>query len=447
MNDDTENKFMNSDKSGKTVYVGMSADIIHPGHLNIINEARKLGRVIVGVLTDEAIASYKRLPYLNYEQRSVIVSSLKGVDDVIPQSTLDYVPNLKKIQPDYVVHGDDWKDGIQKEVRQKVIDTLTVWGGQLVDVPYTKGISSTMLNERLKEIGTTPDVRLKRLKRLIAAKPIVRICESHSGLTGLIIEHTFVTVNGVKKEFDGMWASSLTDSTSKGKPDIEAVDLTTRLHNLNDTLECTTKPIIYDGDTGGKTEHFVFTVRTLERLGISAVIIEDKVGLKKNSLLGTNAVQIQDTVEGFCEKIRTGKRAQITDDFMIIARIESFIAGKGLGDAIMRAKAYTSAGADGIMIHSKENSGEDIKAFCKEFRNFSKEIPIVVVPTTFNHFTEDELQSWGVSIAIYANHLLRSAYPAMVTAACLILKNGRAAEADSVCMPIKEILELIPGTK
>jgi phosphoenolpyruvate phosphomutase len=431
----------------KTVYVGMSADIIHPGHLNIINEAQKLGRVTVGVLTDEAIASYKRLPYLNYEQRSLIVSNLKGVDEVIPQSTLDYTPNLEKMRPDYVVHGDDWKNGLQKEVRQKVIDTLAVWGGQVVDIPYTKGISSTMLNERLKEIGTTPDMRLKRLKRLIAAKPVVRICESHSGLTGLIIEHISETVNGIKREFDGMWASSLTDSTSKGKPDIEAVDLTTRLHNLNDTLECTTKPIIYDGDTGGKTEHFVFTIRTLERLGISAIIIEDKVGLKKNSLLGTDALQMQDTIEGFCTKIKAGKRAQITNDFMIIARIESFIAGKGLDDAITRAKAYTAAGADGIMIHSKEKSGEDIKAFCKEFRKFSKEVPIVVVPTTFNHITEDELQSWGASIVIYANHLLRSAYPAMVNTARLILKNNRAAEADSVCMPIKEILELIPGTK
>jgi phosphoenolpyruvate phosphomutase len=438
---------MNNDKYRKTVYVGMSADIIHPGHLNIINEAQKLGKVIVGVLTDEAIASYKRLPYLSYEQRSVIVSNLKGVDEVMPQSTLDYTPNLNKIQPDYVVHGDDWKEGVQKEVRQKVIDMLAVWGGQVIDVPYTQGISSTMLNERLKEIGTTPDMRLKRLKRLIAAKPVIRICESHCGLTGLIIEHTFETVNGIKKEFDGMWSSSLTDSTSKGKPDIEAVDLTTRLHNLNDTLECTTKPIIYDGDTGGKTEHFVFTIRTLERLGISAIIIEDKVGLKKNSLLGTEALQMQDTIEGFCAKIRAGKRAQITDDFMIIARIESFIAGKGLDDAVTRAKAYTEAGADGIMIHSKEKSGEDIKAFCREFRKFSKEIPIVVVPTTFNHIIEDELQSWGVSIIIYANHLLRSAYPAMVNAARLILKNGRAAEADSVCMPIKEILELIPGTK
>lgn len=432
---------------GKNVYVGMSADIIHPGHLNIIREAQKLGRVTVGVLTDAAIASYKRLPYLNYEQRSMVVENLKGVDEVVPQTTLDYVPNLELLKPDYVVHGDDWKVGVQKQTRQRVIDTLAKWGGQVIDIPYTKGISSTMVNEKLKEIGTTPEVRLKRLRRLLAAKPLIRICESHSGLTGLIIENTIVEVNGMKKEFDGMWSSSLTDSTSKGKPDIEAVDLTTRLHSLNDTLECTTKPIIYDGDTGGKIEHFVFTVRTLERLGISAVIIEDKVGLKKNSLFGTDAIQLQDTIEGFSEKICAGKRAQITNDFMIIARIESFIAGKGLPDAIERALAYIQAGADGIMIHSKEKLGEDIKAFCKELRKFKTDVPIVVVPTTFNQITEEELQSWGVNVVIYANHMLRSAYPAMLNTAKSILENGRSLEANPLCMPIKEILELIPGTK
>lgn len=433
--------------ANKKVYVGMSADIIHPGHLNIIHEAQKLGDVIVGVLTDAAIASYKRLPYLNYDQRSLVVKNLKGVSEVIPQTTLDYRPNLEKLKPDYVVHGDDWKEGVQKETRQKVIETMAKWGGKVIDIPYTKGISSTQLNQKLKEIGTTPEIRLKRLRRLIGSKPIVRICESHSGLTGLIIENTVVDVNGQKREFDGMWSSSLTDSTSKGKPDIEAVDLTTRLHDLNDALECTTKPVIFDGDTGGKIEHFVFTVRTLERLGISAVIIEDKVGLKKNSLFGTDAIQTQDTIEHFCEKIHAGKQAQITDDFMIIARIESFIAGKGLDDALKRANAYIEAGADGIMIHSKDKSGEDIKSFCKELRKTHSSIPIVVVPTTYNHITEKELAEWGANIVIYANHMLRSAYPAMVNTAKSILTNGRSYEANDMCMPVKEILELIPGTK
>lgn len=425
----------------------MSADIIHPGHLNIIHEAQKLGRVIVGVLTDEAIASYKRLPYLNYEQRSLVVKNLKGVSEVIPQTTLDYRPNLEKIKPDYVVHGDDWKEGVQKETRQKVIDKLAEWGGKVVDIPYTKGISSTQLNSKLKEIGTTPEVRLKRLRRLLAAKPIVRILESHSGLTGLIIENTNVDINGMKREFDGMWSSSLTDSTNKGKPDIEAVDLTTRLHDLNDALEVTTKPVIFDGDTGGKIEHFVFTVRTLERLGVSAVIIEDKVGLKKNSLFGTDAIQTQDSIEHFCDKIRAGKQAQITPDFMIIARIESFIAGKGLDDAMERALAYIEAGADGIMIHSKDKSGDDIKSFCQALRKIHPNVPIVVVPTTYNHITEDELAEWGVNVVIYANHMLRSAYPAMVNTAKSILTHGRSYEANDFCMPVKEILELIPGTK
>ena len=431
----------------KKVYVGMSADIIHPGHLNIIHEAQKLGYVTVGVLTDAAISSYKRLPYLNYEQRSLIVKNLKGVEEVIPQSTLDYVPNLELLRPDFVVHGDDWKEGVQKETRQRVIDTISKWGGKVIDVPYTKGISSTQLNSKLKEIGTTPEIRLKRLRRLIEAKSIVRICESHSGLTGLIIENTSVEVNGIRREFDGMWSSSLTDSTSKGKPDIEAVDLTTRLHDLNDALECTTKPIIFDGDTGGKIEHFVFTVRTLERLGISAVIIEDKIGLKKNSLFGTDAIQTQDTIDGFCNKIRAGKRAQITDDFMIIARIESFIAGKGQEDAMERALAFIEAGADGIMIHSKDKSGEDIRLFCKALRLANQSVPIVVVPTTYNHVTEEELSLWGANIVIYANHMLRSAYPAMLNTAKSILSHGRSYEANELCMPVKEILELIPGTK
>lgn len=425
----------------------MSADIIHPGHLNIIKEAHKLGSVTVGVLTDAAIASYKRLPYLNYEQRSEVVKNLKGVDEVIPQTTLDYVPNLELIKPDYVVHGDDWKTGVQKETRQRVIDTLAKWGGKVVDIPYTKGISSTMLNARLKEIGTTPEIRQKRLKRLIDAKKIVRICEAHNGLTGLIVEHTSVDVDGQKKEFDGMWSSSLTDSTSKGKPDIEAVDLTTRLQDINNILECTTKPIIFDGDTGGKPEHFIFTVRTLERLGISAVIIEDKIGLKKNSLFGTDAVQLQDSIENFCTKIHVGKSAQIAKDFMIIARIESLIAGKSVEDALERGFAYVDAGADGIMIHSKNKSGGDIKEFCIRFREKHPKIPLVVVPTTYDHVTEDELADWGVNVVIYANHMLRSAYPAMRRTAETILRHGRAEEVRDMCMPIKEILELIPGTK
>ena len=436
------------DMEKKTVYVGMSADMIHPGHLNIIKEACKLGSVTVGVLTDAAIASYKRLPYLNYEQRAEIVANIKGVDRVVPQTTLDYVPNLRELKPDYVVHGDDWKEGVQQKTRQRIIEAMAEWGGKVIDIPYTQGISSTAMNQRLKEIGTTPEIRLKRLRRLIGAKKIVRILESHNGLTGLIIENTSVEVNGIKQEFDGMWASSLTDSTSKGKPDIEAVDITTRLHDLNDELEVTTKPIIFDGDTGGKMEHFVFTVRTLERLGVSAVIIEDKVGLKQNSLFGTDAVQTQDTIENFCNKIKAGKNAQITEDFMVIARIESLIAGKPVSDALERAYAYVTAGADAIMIHSKNKDGMDIKAFCEAFRQKNQGTPIVAVPTTYNQFTEEELASWGINVVIYANHMLRSAYPAMLGCAKSILTHGRSLEASNdYCMPIKEILELIPGTK
>jgi phosphoenolpyruvate phosphomutase len=312
----------------KTVYIGMSADLVHPGHLNIIKRARDLGEVTVGLLTDKAIASYKRLPFMTFEQRKEVIENIKGVSKVIPQHTLDYVVNLQLLKPDYVIHGDDWKNGVQKQTRQKVIDALKDWNGELIEIPYTEGISSTRLNSAIKEIGTTPGIRLKSLKRLIDSKKIVRLLDVHNGLSGLIIERTYIETTDGRREFDGMWASSLTDSTAKGKPDIEAVDFSSRMVTLNDILEVTTKPIVYDGDTGGKPEHFVFTVKTLERLGISAVIIEDKTGLKKNSLFGSDVAQTQDSIENFCFKIRSGKAAQATSDFMIIDRIESLILGK-----------------------------------------------------------------------------------------------------------------------
>lgn len=429
----------------KSVYVGMSADIIHTGHLNIINKAAKLGRVVVGVLTDKAIASYKRLPYLEYAQRKTIVESIKGVDKVVPQQTLDYRPNLRELKPDYVVHGDDWREGIQQKTRQQVIDTLALWGGKLVEVPYTKGISSTLLNKAVKEIGTTPEVRLKLLRRLLNAGKLIRILEAHSGLTGLIIEHTKIEHNGETREFDGMWASSLTDSTLKGKPDIEAVDITSRISNINDLMEVTTKPVIFDGDTGGKPEHLVFTIRTLERLGVSAIIIEDKTGLKKNSLLGIDATQTQEDPAVFAAKIAAGKRAQVTEDFMVIARIESLILKAGLDDAIMRAKTYIKAGADGIMIHSKEKTADEILKFCHLYRQSNLETPLIAVPSTYDEVYEDELKKAGVNIVIYANQLLRSAYPAMVNTAESILRHQRAFEAREQMMTIKDIIHLIPG--
>lgn len=431
----------------KKVYLGMIGDIMHPGLINIIHEGAKYGDLIIGLFTDKAIATHRRLPYMTYEQRKNVIENIKGVSEIVPQDEWSYVPNLLKLRPDYIIHGDDWKEGSEAELRRQVFEAMEKIGGKVIEIPYTKGINSSSLDKEIKSIGTTPDIRLKSLRRLIAAKPIVRIMEAHDGLSGLIIENIEVK-KGLKNEvFDGMWSSSLTDSTSKGKPDIEAVDLTTRLQNLTNILECTTKPIIYDGDTGGKTEHFAFTVRTLERNGISAVIIEDKVGLKKNSLFGTDAVQTQDTIENFCHKIRTGKAAQVTQDFMIIARIESLIAGKSIDDALERAFAYVEAGADGIMIHSKEKSGDDIKAFCQRFRTKHSNVPIVVVPTTYNQIYEEELHQWGVNIVIYANHMLRAAYPAMVKCAETILENERSLEANPLCMPIKEILELIPGTK
>ena len=431
----------------KTVYIGIVGDIIHPGIINIINEGAKRGEVIVGLLSDKAIVNHKRLPYLSYEQRKTVVENIKGVSKVVVQEDWSYVPNLIKLKPDYIIHGDDWKSGAMRRIREDVYAVMKSQGGEVIEIPYTKGIDSSALVENAKRIGTTPEVRMKTLRRLIAAKPVVRIMEAHSGLSGLIVENTTVEKEDGVHRCDGMWASSLTDATDKGKPDIEAVDLTTRLQSLTDILECTTKPIIFDGDTGGLAEHFVFTVRTLERNGISAVIIEDKVGLKKNSLFGTEAKQEIAPADEFCRKISEGKKAQVTEDFMIIARLEELIAGGTVDEALERADLYVKAGADGVMIHSKEKSGEDIKDFCTRFRALYKDVPIVLVPTTYNQFTERELSEWGANIIIYANHLLRAAYPAMYKCARTILQSERSLEVNDICMPIKQILELIPGTK
>lgn len=431
----------------KTVYVGMSADLVHPGHINVVRRAAELGDVTVGLLTDRAIASYKRVPYMAWDQRAEVIGQLKGVVRVVPQDTLDYVPNLRRYQPDIVVHGDDWRTGVQASVRQAVINALAEWGGELVEVPYTKGISSTQLHGAMKEVGVTPDLRRSSLRRMLNAKPLVRFLDLHNALSGLIIEKAGIDTPKGRKEFDGMWASSLTDSTAKGKPDIEAVDTTARMTTLNEVLEVTTKPIIYDGDTGGKPEHFQFTVRTLERLGVSAIIVEDKTGLKKNSLFGTEVDQTQDSIEGFSEKIRMGKEAQQTEDFMIFARLESLILGKGVDHALERAEAFLAAGADGIMIHSREKSPDEVFEFCARYNKLENRRPLVAVPSSYNTTTEDELEANGVNIVIYANQLLRSAYPAMLGTALSILQHSRSAECDSRMMPLKEILELIPGGK
>ncbi len=425
----------------KTVYIAMSADLITPNHVNLIQEARTLGEVVIGLLTDSAVASYQRLPHMPYEQRKVVMENIVGVKEVVPQETLDHVPNLLKIKPDYVFHRDDWNTGVLRGTRQRVIDTLKQWGGELVEPDPMPGLTSTSLNLALREVGTTPQMRLGMLKRLLEAKPLIRVIEAHSGLTGLIAETVFVEGDHSVREFDGIWLSSLTDSALKAKPDIEYVD---RMTSISDILETTTKPIIFDGDTGGITEHFVFMVRTLERLGVSAVIIEDKKGLKRNSLFGTDASQVQDDVEDFSHKISSGKNAQVTNDFMIIARIESLILKAGMDDALARARAYIAAGANGIMIHSKEPNADEIMTFCREHAKFDDRVPLVAVPSTYSRTTEDELAEAGVSIVIYANQLLRSAYPAMVQVARSILQHGRAAEAEELCMPIKDIISLIP---
>ena len=428
----------------KTVYACFCTDVIHDGHRNVIRCARKYGRVIVGCLSDKEMIRCTKFPTISEEERMALYRSLDGVDDVIMQDDMLYEDVIKKIHPDYVIHGDNWRTGAERTVRNHVECLLAPYGGRIIDVPYTYSESVKKLDQKLKEKLAMPEYRRKRLCQLIQMVPVVKVMEAHSGLTGLIVEKTVINdLSGKLDQFDAMWISSLCDSTDKGKPDIELVDMTSRLRTINDIMEVTTKPIILDGDTGGLTEHFVYNVRTLERMGVSAVIIEDKTGLKKNSLFGTEVVQTQESIENFSEKIAAGKKVQLSDDFRIIARIESLILERGMEDALKRAFSYTAAGADGIMIHSRNENPAEIFEFCDEFRKQDKRTPIVVVPTSFNQVTEDELAAHGVNIVIYANQLMRAAFPAMQRTAEEILKAHRAKEVDSKLMPFKDIIRLI----
>ena len=427
----------------KTVYTCFCTAVIHDGHLNIIKEAGKYGRVVVGALTDEALIRYNKFPTKSLEERVKLYESLEGVDEVVVQKSFMYDDIIPSLKPDYVVHGDNWTTGPQKAIRDHVEELVGEYGGYLIDIAYTYNEKVRKIDMQLREKLAMPEYRRKRLRQLISLTPIVKTMEAHSGLTGLIVEKTVVEHEGKLDQFDAMWVSSLCDSTAKGKPDIELVDMTSRFRTIDDIMEVTTKPIIFDGDTGGLTEHFVYTVRSLERMGVSAVIIEDKKGLKKNSLFGTEVKQTQATIEEFSAKIAAGKRAQLTDDFMIIARIESLILEQGMEDALERAKAFVEAGADGIMIHSRRKEPDEILEFCDKFRSFDKTTPVVVVPSSFNTITEEELASHGVNIVIYANQLTRSAFPAMQKTAEDILRYHRAKEVDDRLMPIKQIITLI----
>lgn len=429
----------------KKVYICFSTDILHNGHLIILKRAAELGEVTVGLLTDEVIASYKHYPLIPLEERIAMFESLKGVSHVVVQESLDYTAILNRIKPDIVVHGDDWRVGYQANIRQRVIETLKAWGGELVEFPYTHTPTEETLSS-LEQRMSLPESRRARLRRLMAYKPCLSVLEAHNGITGLIVEKTVVETEKGRKQFDAMWVSSLCDSTAKGKPDIELVDMTSRLNTLEEIMEVTTKPIILDGDTGGQVEHFVYNVQTLERMGISAIIIEDKKGLKKNSLFGTGAGQMQDTIEDFCQKIAAGKNAQRSGDFMIIARCESLILEQGMEDALTRCHAYVAAGADGIMIHSRQQSPDEVFEFCDKFRSVDAKTPIIVVPTTYNDVPEEELAAHGVNVVIHANHLIRSAFPAMQATARSILAKGCSREAsEKYCMSIKDILELLPN--
>jgi len=429
------------------VYIGMTVDILHHGHINIIANAKEYGEITIGLLTDRAIDDHKRLPFRSWEQRKKIVENISGVTRVVPQDDWDYSPNLLKYKPDFMVHGTDWIQGPLAPYREKAISALQQYGGELIEIPYTEGVSSSAISKDLQSIGTTPDVRRATLRRLLSAKPLLRFIEAHNPISGLIAEHACIESGDTRKEYDGFWSSSLTDSTERGKPDIEALSINRRLDNISDIFDVTTKPLIIDADTGGLTEHLELNIRTMERLGISAAIIEDKTGLKKNSLLGNDVSQSQEDIDTFCHKISAARAARVSEDFMVIARIESLILEKGLSDAISRAQAYARAGADGVMIHSRRKEPTEIFEFSYKFREMYPDLPLISVPTSYNGVYENELERAGFNVVIYANHLLRAAYPAMYKTALTILEHERSLEIEDELMSIKEILQLIPGTR
>jgi phosphoenolpyruvate mutase len=430
----------------KIVYVGLTADPLHHGHINIIREASKLGDLYIGLLTDSAIAPNKRLPFLTWHQRKKIVENIVGVKMVIAQDEWDYAPTIRTLKPDIMVHGTDWLDGPLAPFRARALEALGSYGGDLVEIPYTKDVSSSAIQSFQFQNGILGEVRTNSLKRLIVAKDIVRILEAHNPLSGILVEESFIDVNGIRKEFDGMWSSSLTDSTSRGLPDTEALSLNWRINNISDIFAVTTKPLIIDADTGGQIDHFELAVRQMDKLGISACIIEDKKGLKRNSLLGNSVEQTIEDPKIFSKKIEVGRNARINPNFMVIARIESLILDRGIDDAIERAFLYTDAGADGIMIHSRMTTPNETFEFAEIYRKKFPDVPLVIVPTTFNSVNEQQLVNVGFNVVIYANHMLRAAVPAMRRAAEGILRNGRSKEIEGDIEKMSSILSLIPGT-
>jgi phosphoenolpyruvate mutase len=427
----------------KTVYVPLAADILHEGHLNILRIASGYGKVIVGLLTDAAIIQYKNLPFFDYDQRLKIVSNLKFVDQVIPQDSWDYKEILNSIKPNFFVHGDDWKVGVQSKIRLEVIKELKKWNGKLIEPKYFKKISKNYQKKTILQMGITPDQRKLKLKRLLKVRKIIRIVESHSALSSMIIENVNINKNGKSLEFDGIWSSSLTDSTLRGKPDNQSVDYSQRINSLNDTIDTSMKPIIFDGDNGGRLEHLLYLVKNLEKIGVSALVLEDKKGLKINSLFQDQSKSFQESIIEFSKKIKVAVNSRISKDFMIIARIESLILGKSIKDALYRAEKYSAAGADAIVIHSKEKTPKEIFEFAKLFKKSKFYKPMIAIPSTYSKTYEKELIKHDFKIVIYANHLLRASYKAMHETAKKILINKRTFEIEKNITPINEIISLI----
>ena len=433
--------------SNKIIYLGLTADLIHAGHINIINEALKYGQLLIGLITDQAISKEKRLPLLSYFDRKALLLNIKGVKDIVPQEDWDYSINLQKYKPDFFIHGDDWNTSEYKIIKNNCINVLSAYGGKLIEIAHTPNINSDLVVDKIRKLKNVSSLRQNTLKRLLQSKSFIKIIEVHSPMSAMIIDNLKINNERGSNFFDGFWSSSLSDSTLFGRPDIESLDIASRLNMINNIFHATTKPLVMDIDTGGLLEHLEINIKTIEQAGVSAVVIEDKKGLKKNSLFGNEVIQHQEDVKVFQEKIKLINTIKVNDNFLCIARIESLILDKGLEDALHRASSYVDAGADMVLIHSRKKTPDEVFLFANEFKRDHPNIPLACIPTSFYTVTEGLLQDKGFNLSIYANHLIRASYKHMEKIAKSILTYQTSQYIEEDIESVKDILNLIPGTK
>jgi len=424
--------------SEKTVYVGMVGDMLHVGHINILKTAARLGRVTVGVLTDRAVVGYKRLPLLAFEDRVRVVESIADVAAVVPQKTLSYVENLRALRPDYVVHGDDWRYGDQvSRARAEVIATLGEWGGELVEVAYTKGISSTAIHRSGAADALFSGTRQGRLRRLLAAKPTLRIVEAHSGLSAKIAAE--VRGPDGATGFDAVWQSGLTDAIHRGKSDGGAVDRGRRLQAVEEILDAGPLPLIYDGRAAGRPETVFDLTRALDKAGVSALCLGDRSDPDRTGPEMSPAETVA--------QIEAVRAACPTGAVMAISRIVVAAPGNGgsgaLDRALDRALALLEAGSDAVMFDSAADTAEPILDIAARLRRQRRDVPLFAAQSDRWGAPIHRFENAGIDAVVYETHLLRATVAPMRRAATALLAEGTGPAPDLT--PLPELRGLFPS--